>query len=111
MHKAKGQTGKVKVPASALSVMALECSGQNPGPEWEGWRFHGEFLISPAGEKFTPGDILAAPWQAAASESYRARIATLEAQLIAATKAAAAVDPAVNDSAVWPNDVLAKAFM
>lgn len=75
-----------------------------------GWRFNGEYLYSPAGDKFTPGDILAAPWQVAANESLRAKVARLEAELIAATKAAAAVDPAVNDSAVWPNDVRSKAF-
>lgn len=102
--------GTVTPPASALLVLQLECSGQRPGPEWQGWRMHGEFLYSPAGDKFTPGDVLAAPWQVAANESLRAQVARLEAQLIAATKAAAVVDQASNDSALWPNDVRSKAF-
>jgi hypothetical protein len=102
--------GKVRAPASAVAVLYSALTSNNPGPQWQGWKLSGEFFISPAGDKFTPGDILAGPWERAALASAQAKIQKLESQLIAATRAAAAVDVAGNDSAIWPGDVRSKAF-
>lgn len=104
------KAGQVRCPGSAVAMMRNYLEGHNPGPEWQGWRMVGGDLISPAGDRFTPGDILASPWERAALESTQKRMRLLEAQLIQATKAAALVDPASNDSAIWPGDVRAQAF-
>lgn len=100
-------TGKVTPPASAVALLRSLVHGNAPsaGKEWEGWRFAGEYLLSPANEKFEPGDLLAMRYLRALAEHQRKQIRELERKLVAATRAAEAVDPAANDTAVWPTDV------
>jgi len=70
--------GQIKIPgAQHLAIRAL--LGDLPGTagKWSGWRFHDGFFVSPAGEAFTAGQVMAIGLQ-------RQRISQLERDLAAA---------------------------
>lgn len=71
-------SGQTQIPgAQALAVRGL--LGDLPGTvgRWSGWRFHDGHLLSPAGEQFTAGQVMAIGLQ-------RQRISQLERDLLAA---------------------------
>jgi Phage protein len=85
--------GQVRIGgAQLLAVRAL--LGDMPGTNarWTGWRFHDGLLLSPAGDKFTAGDVSAIGLN-------RQRIAWLERELIAAKARVALLEQAYPQAA------------
>jgi hypothetical protein len=56
---ARWLAGQVAMPR-AQHLAVRELLGRLPGTcgKWEGWRFHDGQLLSPAGDVFSPGDVL-----------------------------------------------------
>ena len=85
--------GRVRIPGSRhLAVRAL--LGDLPGTAgaWTGWRFHDGHLLSPDGEKYTAGQVMAIGLQ-------RQRIAQLERDLLAAKARIAILEQAYPQAA------------
>ena len=75
---ARWLAGQVQIPgAQLLAIRGL--LGDLPGTldRWRGWRFHDGVLLSPAGEQFTAGQVMAIGLQ-------RQRISQLERDLVKA---------------------------
>jgi len=87
---ALGETG---IPgAQRLAIRAL--LGDHPGTagQWTGWRFHDGLLMSPAGDAFTSGQVMAIGLQ-------RQRISQLERDLLAAKARVALLEQAYPQAA------------
>jgi len=104
--------GQTRVPAAALATLRAAAWGQMPGREraWDGWTFDEGYLWSPEGVRFSRGDVASLPYVRDLVKALQADVARLEAQLVAATRAAAETDRASNDAAIWPDDVRSRAF-
>jgi transcriptional regulator with XRE-family HTH domain len=105
-------SGKVAPPPSALDLLRIAASGQVPGMggDWLGWRFAAGRLWSPNGVPYSPGDLMAQQYERPLIRALQRKVSELEARIVRMTKAAAQVDPAGNDSAIWPTDPAARAF-
>lgn len=66
-------------------------------PDWEGWTIRENFLHSPAGERFIPGDLLGRQYQIQLQKHYEAQIRALRLKLAKLQDGAAndAVDGAI----------------
>lgn len=75
---ARWMSGRVHVPGAVHQAVRL-LLGDHPGTlgKWHGWRFHGGLLLSPAGDAFTAGQVMAIGLQ-------RQRISQLERDLLKA---------------------------
>lgn len=85
--------GQVSVPgAKHLAVRALLGGLPGTAGKWHGWRFHDGLLLSPAGDCFTPGEVMAIGLN-------RQRIAWLERELLAAKARIALLEQAYPQAA------------
>lgn len=86
-------SGAVTMPgAQHLAVRGLLGSLPGTAGKWHGWRFHDGHLLSPAGEAFTAGQVMAIGLQ-------RQRIAQLERDLLAARARVALLEQAYPQAA------------
>lgn len=104
--------GSVTIQQSRMIALRLAAEGRVPGMagEWDGWYFEDGLLCSPEGHKFEPGEVRSLFYKNPLIKSLWQRIDALERQLVKMTEAAAVVDTAANDLAIWPADVRSKAF-
>lgn len=112
---ARWQSGASVPPGPALALLRYLAAGQVPGAAWRGWRFagrRGDVLLSDDGEEFSPADLRGLRWQRQVSAAWERKALLLEAQLVAATKALAALPGgAANDSHISGQDCRSRAFL
>jgi len=93
--------GQVQIPGHQHQVIRM-LLGDLPGTsgKWTGWRFHDGELLSPAGEPFRPGDVLALVLLRQQLTAQRQEIERLKVRLAVAEDAVQRLAPAANDSRV-----------
>lgn len=98
------RTGKVRVPNAALALLRVWSESKLPGMgrEWDGFRFEGNFLVSPAGVRYTPREMLAWHWKDQQLEHQRDRISQLEKIVHDQARRMQAMSSAANDIAHDP---------
>jgi hypothetical protein len=91
--------GQVQIPGHQHQVIKM-LLGDLPGTggKWTGWRFHDGELLSPAGEPFRPGDVLALVLLRQQLTAQRHEIERLKVRLVIAEDAVERLAPAANDS-------------
>jgi hypothetical protein len=85
---ARWLSGSVRIPGGQhLAVRGM--LGDLPGTagRWAGWRFHDGVLLSPAGDKFTAGDVLALIFLRQQLSAQAQEIVKLKARLLVAEQA------------------------
>lgn len=104
-------SGAVPVPRAALNALRA-AAGRAPGMggHWDGWRFVDGVLWSPEGYQYRPGDLMAQQYERPLIRALQKQVRDYEARIVSLTQAAAQVDPAGNDSAIWPGNPATKAF-
>lgn len=82
--------GKVKIPGHQHQVIRM-LLGDLPGTagRWSGWRFHDGELVSPAGDRFSAGQVLSLVLLKQQLTSQRREIVALKVQLAMAEQALA----------------------
>jgi hypothetical protein len=91
--------GQVQIPGHQHQVIRM-LLGDLPGTagKWTGWRFHDGELLSPAGERFAPGDVLALILLRQQLTAQRRELERLQVRLAIAEEAVDRLAPAANDS-------------
>lgn len=105
------RSGAVPVPRAALNALRA-ADGRAPGMagQWNGWHFVDGVLWSPEGYQYGPGDLLAQVYERPLIRSLQKQVSEYEARIVRLTQAAAQVDPAGNDAAIWPANPATRAF-
>lgn len=91
--------GTVAIPgAQRLAVQAL--LGNLPGTcgKWTGWWFHEGDLLSPAGDRFSAGQVLSTVFLRQQVSAQQHEIAALKVQLALAEQSINQLSPAANDA-------------
>lgn len=94
--------GEVQIPGHQHQVIKL-LLGDLPGTcgQWTGWRFHDGLLLSPGGERYRAGDVLALGLLRQQLTAQRREIEDLRVRLAIAEEAVETLVPAANDSRRW----------
>lgn len=92
--------GTVKVPHSAALVLRQLAEGIPPGgsDHWQGFRFEGNELVTPAGEYVAARRIESLSWQAQYIESLKRRVAELETMVDGLRRLGGSANDAVMDA-------------
>jgi hypothetical protein len=96
------KTGRVPIPGRQhLAIKML--LGDLPGTEgrWTGWGFVQGELVSPGGDRYRPGDVLALVLLRQQLTAQRQEIERLQVKLAIAEEAVERLVPAANDSRAW----------
>jgi hypothetical protein len=96
------KTGRVPIPGRQhLAIKML--LGDLPGTDgqWTGWGFVRGELVSPGGDRFQPGQILALILLRQQLTAQRQEIERLQIKLAIAEQAVEQLAPAANDSRAW----------
>lgn len=93
------RTGRVPIPGRQHLAIKL-LLGDLPGTcdQWSGWRFQGGELLSPGGDRYKPGDVLALVLLRQQLTAQRHEIERLKIRLAIAEEAVERLAPAANDS-------------
>lgn len=96
--------GRARVPLAVLALLRVHAAQRLPsmGKEWDGWRFVGGQLYTPANESVSPGEILAMPYRRALIREQEKQIARLRALVEQLTAEVAQLGRAANDAHQWP---------
>lgn len=91
-------------PPEAVRQCLLMLSGQFPEfaarSAFAGWRFIRDYLYSPSGERFTPGDIEGIRYQQNLEQAHRAQIRRLEREKLALQAQIDDLTPAIPDNVI-----------
>ncbi len=96
------KTGRVPIPGRQhLAIKML--LGDLPGTEgrWTGWGFVQGELVSPGGDRYRPGDVLALIILRQQLTAQRREIEELRVHLAIAQEAVERLAPAANDARAW----------
>lgn len=89
--------GRVPVPgAQQLAVRSLLGHLPGTGEAWHGWRFHDGKLISPAGDTYTPGDVLGSRLQRQRADALDHELRALRLRVKVLEKTVDLYGPAAN---------------
>lgn len=94
--------GTVKIPGhQRLAIKML--LGDLPGTDgqWSGWRFHRGELLSPAGEAFRAGDVLALILLRQQLTAQRRELDAMRVRLAIAEQAVETLAPTANDTRLY----------
>lgn len=94
--------GEVQIPGHQHQAIKM-LLGDLPGTcgQWTGWRFHDGFFVSPGGETYRAGDVLALGLLRQQLTAQRREIEDLRVRLAIAEEAVETLVPAANDSRRW----------
>lgn len=95
-------TGRTPLPGRQHLAIKL-LLGDLPGTDgaWRGWRFWGGKLLSPAGEAYDPGEILAIGLNRQRVTALEREVHGLRERLQIAEKAVEVLSPAANETRAW----------
>lgn len=87
------------MPGSVHQAVRL-LLGDAPGTagRWTGWRFHDGELLSPAGDRFTPGEVLSLRLQIQRASELDREVRALRARVKVLEKTVDLYGPAANES-------------
>ncbi|PMS38466.1 hypothetical protein C0Z20_00850 [Trinickia symbiotica] len=93
------RTGQTRVPAAALSLLRIWSEGRLPGmgPDWIGFHFVGDKLVTSAGVAYTAREIIGWHWRAQHLEAMERRTRQLEKLVHRQAQHLQAMSGAVND--------------
>lgn len=93
-------SGAVKVPHSARLILEQMATGIPPGgsDHWQGFRFEGDELVTPAGDRVAARRIEGLTWQDQYIESLKRRVAELEGMVESLSR----LGGSANDAIVTP---------
>jgi hypothetical protein len=93
---------EVKIPGHQHQVIRL-LLGDLPGTDgqWTGWRFDRGLLVSPGGDVYRAGDVLALVLLRQQLTAQRREVEDLRVKLAIAEEAVERLAPAANDSRAW----------
>lgn len=91
--------GQVKIPGHQHQVIRM-LLGDLPGTQgkWTGWRFQEGELLSPAGDRFSAGQVLSLVFLRQQVSAQQHEIAALKVQLAMAEQSINQLSPAANDA-------------
>ena len=91
--------GQVKIPGHQHQVIRM-LLGDLPGTagKWTGWRFQEGDLLSPAGDRFSAGQVLSLVFLRQQVSAQQHEIAALKVQLALAEQSINQLSPAANDA-------------
>jgi hypothetical protein len=94
--------GEVTIPGHQHQVIRM-LLGDLPGTcgKWNGWRFHDGVFVSPGGDTYRPGDILALVILRQQLTAQRREIEDLRVKLAIAENAIEHLAPAANEARAW----------
>ena len=93
------RTGRCKIPGHQHQAIKM-LLGDLPGTDgrWNGWRFHGGELWSPAGDRFEPGHVLSLILLRQQLSAQARELERLRVRLAIAEEAVERLAPAANES-------------
>ncbi|MEX3955881.1 DUF3653 domain-containing protein [Trinickia sp. EG282A] len=98
------RTGQTRVPAAALALLRIWCEGRLPGmgPDWRGFRFVGDTLVTSAGVAYTAREIIGWHWRAQHLEAMERRTRQLEKLIHRQAQQMQAITGALNEGFAAP---------
>ncbi|CAN0621126.1 conserved protein of unknown function [Burkholderia multivorans] len=98
------RTGQTRIPPAALALLRVWSEGKLPGmsDDWRDWRFDGDRLVAPNGQRFAPRDMLAWHWKEQALDAHQRRIKQLETIVYDQARRLQLMGGAANDHADDP---------